>query len=217
MKRFKFMSVVAPILAVVLLVGCGGDERAPYIEALEEADQTTIAGLGYWLVEHSERIEELFEIDEVHVDLDGEELEWSQVRDFNDEFLDHWSFEADGEDITITFVWDYEAATARSPLFYEHLDWAIDRLDLAIENFTPHFDSVLMSHGLFDVLATSISDSLGHITDDEIFFPMTELSLHLGSILEILDGESDIAVLEVTEEAFAPRFEEMREELEALR
>jgi len=112
MKKFKFMSVVASILAVVLLAGCGSDERAPYIEALEEADQTSIAGLGTWLGEHRERIDELFEIDEVHVDLEGDELEWEQVRNFDDEFLDHWSFEADGEDITITFVWDVEAATA---------------------------------------------------------------------------------------------------------
>jgi len=214
MKKFK-LGFIASILAVALLAGCGGDERVAYIEALEAADQTTILGLGTWMVEHEESIIELFEIDEIHTDREGEELEWETVRHFEDHFLDHWSFEADGEYITFTFVWDYEAATARSPLFDEHLEWAIGRIDAAMSNF--EMSSTLTALLAFDLLNTAVSDSLPNLQDDEIFFLMTEFSLHLGSILDALDGQPDISALETVEEAFGPRFEEMREELEALR
>ena len=131
MKRFKFLNLLVPIFVVALLAGCDSDERAPYIEALENANQTTLSSLEDWFIENEERIDELFEIDEIHVDLDGTELQWSQVSGFADEFFEAWSFEVDGEYLTFTFTWDYEAATA-NPFAAENLI-IVEWFDVVIE------------------------------------------------------------------------------------
>jgi len=131
MKKFKFLSLLIPVFTLALLTGCGSDERTPYINSLEELDQTSLTTLIEWLDENDESIEELFEVEMINVDLDGEELDWEQVLNFREEFFESWSFDVDGEDLVFSFTWDYEAATANP--FATQRAGLVDWFDAVIE------------------------------------------------------------------------------------
>lgn len=102
----------------------------------------------------------------------------------------------------------------RSELFDEHLEWAIGRIDSVLDQLSR--DSILEARLALSIISDGIENSLPTI-EDEIFFTMTELSLHLDSIIEALDGVTDDAWLAEVDDVFSERLEEMRVEIEALR
>ena len=113
MKKVKLSGIFLSILAIFLLVGCNGDDGAYYIEQLEELDRTDLAALNNWLDDNEESMEELFEIVDIRVDFEGNELDLvSQVLGLDIYYFDRWSFEVDDDTITFTYRWDYESATA---------------------------------------------------------------------------------------------------------
>ena len=111
MKRVKFISIVLSIL--IILSGCGNDDRGYYIEQLEELDKDDLSALNRWLDDNEESMMDLFEFVNVRVDLEGNELDLiSQVLGLDSYYFDSWSFEIDDDTIIFTYIWDYESATA---------------------------------------------------------------------------------------------------------
>lgn len=117
MKRILKLALIS--MFSLVLVACSGDNRAEYIEQLEELNRNDLAALENWLAENDENLSEYFNITRRYVDVVGEALDYaSQVSGLDSEFFHSWDFEieedseADIEDLILIFTWDYEAHVA---------------------------------------------------------------------------------------------------------
>jgi len=116
MKKFKFSSMILPILAIFLLLSCdtleyyAGENN---IDQLEELDRTDLVALNNWLYDNEEDMGDLFNFVHIRVDLVGNELDYmSQVIGLDFYYFDSWSFHIGDDTITFTYRWDYERAMA---------------------------------------------------------------------------------------------------------
>ena len=153
MKKMKFLGIVLSMLAVVILWGCGGDNREAYIEELEGLSRTDLAALEDWLDENDESLNDLFTIRHDYVDVEGESLNASQVSELDIELFDRWDFEAeeDGDRLTFIYTWDYAAFMREyyAQLIIEQLE-ELDRTNLdALNDWLDENEELL--DGLFTI------------------------------------------------------------------
>ena len=108
----KIKNIILFVPTIFLLIGCGSDAREYYLEQIEELDRGDLQALNEWLDDNEESMDELFDIVNIRVDLEGNELESSQSLGLDSYYFDSWSFAHDDDTLTFTYTWDYEAATA---------------------------------------------------------------------------------------------------------
>lgn len=110
MKKFNCLIPFLLIFAVFILVGCNNDNRASYINQLEDLERTNLEYLNDWLADNSETLDDLFEVVEIHLDQYGTELDYvEQVGQLENEDLLSWDFEVEEDEITFVYVWTYTA------------------------------------------------------------------------------------------------------------
>ena len=110
MKKLISFTLIA-LLATLTLTACEGEDNRvdTYLGRLDAIDQTDLRELNYWFSENAESIDELFNIRQYYVDVDGSALDYeTQVSGLDQDRFVGWAVDVNEEQyrLTFTYIWD---------------------------------------------------------------------------------------------------------------